>query len=82
MKRMVLLRCYERIANKEHGTCSECGLPIRAGDPYRAEVWVFDGKIMVRKSHNGCPIDPDFDEKYRRGEFDEGDYEFEFPLAA
>jgi len=72
------LRTYERIAREQHD-CSSCFEPIKPGDIYTGEVWLWEtrdygtrNKLEVRKCHLECPEDPD-EERLR----DELEEEFE-----
>lgn len=73
-----LLRTYEHVAQKNHGSCSLCEIPIFPGDPYIGMVWACQGRITTEKFHNGCPIDPDEDARLRL----ELPFPKELPLAA
>ncbi|OGY41150.1 MAG: hypothetical protein A2Y67_00950 [Candidatus Buchananbacteria bacterium RBG_13_39_9] len=59
----ILLRTYSYCEQKYHGTCVLCELPICAGDPYIAKVWIIGRKLWVEKAHWGCPVNPDDDQK-------------------
>jgi len=54
------------VAQKEHGHCLDCGELIMAGDPYIGEVWVYPDGLIIKKRHEGCPVNPDDDKKHRR----------------
>ncbi len=69
------LRSYRRVANIFHD-CYFCSIPIMPGEMYRAEVWVQDRKLYVRKFHDFCPEDPyDEEERIRRESEDQEDTE-------
>lgn len=77
---MRILWSYEAIAQKMY-SCWECDLPIMPGDHYLRETFITGGKFRHRMSHIGCPIDPDEDEKHRKGFYEESE-SFEFKKAA
>ncbi|MFH0951743.1 MAG: hypothetical protein V1838_00980 [Patescibacteria group bacterium] len=60
-----MLRSYHYIAQRCHGPCFHCDLPIMAGDPYIGEVWVNNPYFWVKKQHHGCPVDPEEDRRWR-----------------
>lgn len=62
-----VLRLYQRIAFKDHGYCSECDMPIFSGDFYFGQVFVWGKQFWIEKRHQSCPIDPDHDQKERKG---------------
>jgi len=51
------------------------------GDNYYREIFSIGKKFWHLMSHVGCSIDPDEDEKYRKGYYDEAE-KFEFKKAA
>ena len=52
------LRSYESIAQKNHGPCETCNLPILPGDYYDATVWINGTFFWIEKFHINCPVDP------------------------
>ncbi len=60
------LRTYRRVADKTYSCCLRCEIPIFAGDPYWGEVWVYSKHLFVKRYHDGCPIDPDEEERIMR----------------
>ncbi|MFH1522322.1 MAG: hypothetical protein ABIE43_00710 [Patescibacteria group bacterium] len=77
-----ILRYFEYIARIDHWSCERCNLPIFAGDYYHGWVEVCKRFLRVRKFHQACPIDPDYDEEFRRGEGDGNIGSVKWPLAA
>ena len=54
-----ILRGYRRIARESH-LCDTCFHAIEPGDNYEGTVIAYgNGKLLVLKSHVGCPFDPE-----------------------